>query len=275
MPASARATGPSGRPRRAAFIALLLAFAPAAGHAEASPSGPRPQAPATAPPPLPGARNPQPRAARRRAVPGARPDSASYINAASSTLLASGPAWSQVQDSPARHPAGSRRSGLKPTLRRKLPVCAPSLRYRCPPTPRRCRRQRDPRAARRTAALARRVVRIPDVAGPGVLAGGAQGDLVHVGLGEHDRARGLQPVDHHRLLAEIGQERARAGRGRRTIQVVEILDGDEDTLQRPRGQRLRPERSAPQPAPHRLAQPPAPNRPRQARSVLRSPAPAP
>ena len=46
MPASARATGPSGRPRRAAFIALLLAFAPAAGHAEASPSGPRPQAPA-------------------------------------------------------------------------------------------------------------------------------------------------------------------------------------------------------------------------------------
>src|SRR5690606_36120404 len=83
------------------------------------------------------------------------------------------------------------------------------------------------------ARLTRRIEGIADVSGPFVLAGAAEGDLVHVRLREHERTGGAQPCDQRRLVAaQRRQRRARSGAPRHATHRVEVLDRNGDAVQR-------------------------------------------
>lgn len=86
--------------------------------------------------------------------------------------------------------------------------------------------------------LARRIVRILHVAGPGVLAGRTKRDFMHIRLGEHKCASRLQSIDHLRLAPQRRQGGPGPRQGFCATQVEQILDADEHSLQRARRQGL-------------------------------------
>jgi hypothetical protein len=110
--------------------------------------------------------------------------------------------------------------------------------------PRRDRRRRAPGGAARHQ-LAVVAAPLPGTFDRAVIAGHvgrAHGELVHVGLAQHDRAgRPQLRRDGRFVLRLVAIEDVRAGGGQHALGAEQVLDGEGDALEQPRGS-LRPPR---------------------------------